>query len=204
MQRQDREVKMSSENRESSPTPSERTKQDAEDRKKEEEEQAQLPYKWHQTLTEADVTIPIPGNLKARDLIVELKKSHLKIQVKGQDPLIDGDTPHPILTDDSTWTLETTKAGKDISIHLQKAPGSNWWAHIVTNAPAIDTTKIQPENSKLSDLDGETRSMVEKMMYDQEMKRQGKPDSEEQKKQDLLKKFMGEHPEMDFSKAKMT
>lgn len=195
---------MSSENRAPSPTPSEREKQDAADRKREEEEQAKLPYKWTQTLTEADVTIPIAGNFKSRDLIVELKKTHLKVSIKGQEPFIDGDTPHPILTDDSTWTLETTKAGKDISIHLQKAPGSNWWAHIVTNAPKIDTAKITPENSKLSDLDGETRSMVEKMMYDQEMKRQGKPDSEEQKKQDILKKFMSEHPEMDFSSAKMT
>lgn len=75
--------------RETSPAPEERKKQDEADRKREEEEQATLPYKWTQTLSEAEVTVPIPGNLKSRDLIIELKKSHLKVQIKGQDPIID-------------------------------------------------------------------------------------------------------------------
>lgn len=75
--------------REPSPTPSERARKDAEDRKREQEEQAKLPYKWTQTLEEADVTVPIPGNLKARDLIVELKKTHIKVAIKGQEPIID-------------------------------------------------------------------------------------------------------------------
>ncbi|KIV77613.1 hypothetical protein PV11_09401 [Exophiala sideris] len=193
-----------SEARESSPTPSERTRKDAEDRKREEAEQSKLPYRWTQTLEEADVNVPIPGNLKARDLVVELKKTHIKVAIKGQEPIIDGDFPHPIQVDDSTWILSTTTDGtKEIAINLAKSAGSYWWPHIVTSAPKIDTTKIVPENSKLGDLDGETRGMVEKMMYDQEMKRQGKPTSDEQNKQDILKKFMAEHPEMDFSQAKM-
>ncbi|KAI9682089.1 MAG: hypothetical protein M1817_000143 [Caeruleum heppii] len=204
----------------SSPTPSERAQADKDLHEREAREQATLPYRWTQTIGELDLTIPVPANMRGRDLDVVIAKKKLRVGIKGQEPLIDGDLPHDIHPDESTWTLETVPtntsssttptctsphlhSGKEISLHLDKTNKMTWWPHVITSAPTIDTSKITPENSKLSDLDGETRGMVEKMMYDQRQKEQGKPTSDEEKKMDMLRKFQEQHPEMDFSKAKM-
>merc|ERR1712130_1093318 len=115
-------------------------------------------YSWTQTLQEIELRIPLGGAYKSKDLNVSIEKKHIKIGIKGKEPIIDGDLPKEV--------------------------------------------KLEPENSKLSDLDGETRGMVEKMMYDQRQKEMGKPTSDEQKKQDVMAQFMKAHPEMDFSKCK--
>ena len=72
-----------------SPTPEEREKKDKEARAKEAEEQAKLPYKWTQTIQDLDITISVPSNYKGKDIIVDMKKTSLKVGVKGQDPIID-------------------------------------------------------------------------------------------------------------------
>ncbi|KAL6859880.1 hypothetical protein ACO1O0_003904 [Amphichorda felina] len=182
------------------PTPADETAA----RAKEAEEQAALPYKWSQQIHELDITFTVPGNMKSRDLAIEIKKRKLVAGLKGHPPIINGETPHDVNVEDSTWTLSSNSDGtKTVEIHLDKANKMEWWAHVITDAPKIDVTKIQPESSKLSDLDGETRGMVEKMMYDQRQKEQGLPSSDEQKKMNILKKFQAEHPEMDFSNAKI-
>lgn len=206
---------------EQSPTPAElaeRERTEKERKAAEAAEQAQLPYTWTQTIRDVDVSVPVSGNYKGRDMDVVLTKTRIKVGVKGQEAILEvlpyrnqdgrttfklltkwkGEFPHPIHVDESSWTLETTAQppGKEVSIHLDKINKMEWWPHVVTTAPKIDVSKITPENSKLSDLDGETRAMVEKMMYDQRQKEMGGLTSDEERKRDLLKNFQAQHPGM--------
>lgn len=71
------------------PTPEE----EAAARAKEAAEQATLPYKWTQTIGDLDITTEVPGNLKGRDLNVEIKKKKLVAGVKGKEPIIDVRSP---------------------------------------------------------------------------------------------------------------
>ncbi|CAG8534430.1 365_t:CDS:2 [Paraglomus occultum] len=182
-------------------TQEERDKHDREQREKEEAEQAALPYKWKQTLQDVDVTVPVPNGTRGKDVDVIIKKNHLTVGLKGKEPIIKGELSKDVRTEECTWTIEDRK---EIAIHLEKVNKMEWWKNVITTDPAIDTTRIQPENSSLSDLDGETRAMVEKMMFDQRQKAMGKQTSDELQKQAILEKFKAAHPEMDFSNARIS
>jgi hypothetical protein len=162
---------------------------------------ADLPkYSWTQTLEEVELRIRLALPCRAKDLTVEIAKKKIKVQVKGEaEPIVEGELEAEVKVEDCMWNLEDKRS---LLINLDKVNRMSWWSRLVTSDLEINTKKVQPENSKLSDLDGETRSMVEKMMFDQRQKEMGLPSSDEQKKVDMMEKFKKAHPEMDFSQCK--
>eukprot|EP00956_Cyclotella_meneghiniana_P006994 scaffold9402_cov77-Cyclotella_meneghiniana.AAC.9 len=156
-------------------------------------------YVWTQTLSELSVSLPLLENTRAKDLNVVISKNHLKIAYKKGDTLVNDALSKSIIVDDSFWTIEDST----LVLTLQKLNQMEWWPSPCAGDPQINLQKINPESSNLSDLDGETRQTVEKMMYDQRQKALGKPTSEEEKKMEILERFKKSHPEMDFSNAKI-
>lgn len=198
-------------------TEQERTQYDASLKKKQEEEQSRLPYKWKQTLDSVEINLFLPKETRGKDLNISILRSKIKVAFKNKPSeinglLFNGPTSSiennivvddqlfaDIHVDDSTWMID----GTDLMIHLEKVNSQQWWPHVVKSDPLIDTSAIQPENSRLDQLDAGTRGMVEKMMFDQRQKSMGKPTSDEIKKEEAIKKFKELHPEMDFSGAEI-
>lgn len=121
-----------------------------------------------------------PAGTQAKQISVDFRKKHLKVGFKGQPPIVDGELFAEIKPDDCFWTVEDKSV---VVVSVTKHNQMEWWSYVIKGDPEINTRKVEPENSKLSDLDGETRQTVEKMMYDQRQKAMGLPTSEEQQKQ---------------------
>jgi hypothetical protein len=160
-------------------------------------------YSFTQTLADVELRVPLPvSNVKGKMLDVVITARRISVAMKGSaTKLVDGELFAAIKTEDTVWTVED---GNTLAVSLKKQNGMEWWKSFTTADPVIDLQKVMPENSKLDDLDAETRQTVEKLMFDQRQKAMGKPTSDEMKKQDILAKFMAAHPEMDFSQAKIS
>ena len=159
-------------------------------------------YVWTQTLAEVSISVPLPDNTRGKDLNVIIARSSLKVGMKKDKDewIINAPLTKTVIVDDSFWTVED---GNRLVINLQKSNQMEWWDSVCEGHKKIDVKKITPENSSLSDLDGETRKTVEKMMFDQRQKAMGLPTSDEQTKLDAIKNFQKAHPELDFSNAKI-
>jgi len=153
-------------------------------------------YTWTQTLQEVEVLVNLNYKvpLRARDLIVQITKTHCKLQIKGQEPLVDADFHKPIRVSEMSWQMEGN--GTQVAISVHKQNDMEWWPCVFQGDPEIDTQKIEPESSNLNDLDPETRATVEKMMFDQRQKQMGQPSSEELQQQRMMEKLMRENPDM--------
>jgi hypothetical protein len=106
----------------------------------------------------------LPKDVNKKLVKVNIGLDSLKVVVNGET-IIDGKLKDKINAGDSLWTIEDGQIqdykGKYININIEKWKNqTSWWSTPIQGDKEINTQKINPEPSKLSDLDGETRSTV--------------------------------------------
>ena len=58
------------------------------------------------------VNIKIPEGTTSKQLTVDIQKTHLKVGIKGQPLMIDGDFHKQVKKGDSIWCIETLGSGE--------------------------------------------------------------------------------------------
>eukprot|EP00917_Polyrhabdina_sp_WS-2016_P002318 GHVP01005013.1.p1 GENE.GHVP01005013.1~~GHVP01005013.1.p1 ORF type:complete len:138 (+),score=35.97 GHVP01005013.1:922-1335(+) len=122
-------------------------------------------YTWSQSIGEIEICAEISKKDK-KSLIVDLKRNWIRVSI-GSSVLLEGKLFKDIVVDDCNWYIEEDT---HLFITLEKSNKKEWWSCLIEGGKKIDTTKLVPEESSISDFKGPERSMIEKMMYEQRMK----------------------------------
>jgi len=144
-------------------------------------------YSWSQTITDVDVRIKVPSHIrKGKQVNVNISRKHLKAVILDgdeTDTCIDEDLSWEVHKDDCFWSLVP---GEHIHINLDKVQ-ERWWESLLANEEKINVRKIDASRP-ITDLDDEAQAKIEEMMYNEQQKRLGLPQSHEQNVNQILKK----------------
>lgn len=164
-------------------------------------------YNWAQSPDDVTIDVIVDEKATSKSLDVDLSDDHRVTVILSGVEIINAELSHPVDTRAFSWTLEDSdkKDGtKHVSLYFNKSQKMSWWDSAFKGHSKINLDKIVAPEGKLDALDHETRRMVEKMMFDQRQKAQGKPTAEQIERMAAFEKFKKMHPEMDFSEADIT
>ncbi|VDI63046.1 Hypothetical predicted protein [Mytilus galloprovincialis] len=143
-------------------------------------------YSWSQSITDLDICLKIPNYIKkGKDIKVCIEKKHIKVSHKDESgqmvELMNGELCWEINKEESIWNLVPAE---HILINLDKKQ-ERWWEAILTTEPKINVQKIDASRP-MTDLDDESQTKIEEMMFNERQKKLGLPQSHEKKVHDVL------------------
>lgn len=109
-------------------------------------------YDWQQSKTEVEVWFPVPDNLRAKDIAVDVRGTHLAVTFAGET-YMEGTLYDSVIPDECNWQLDFE--GKDASggeisrvwlTLMKKTPSARnqFWQSLVLGDAKVDTSPLGP------------------------------------------------------------
>lgn len=106
----------------------------------------QTVYEWEQTLEEVRIYLEVPPGVRASNLAIVIRPSHLTIGIKGNPPYLDHDLGGMIIDEESTWTLD----GQQLEITLQKMRKAETWPAAFKGHSQLNPVEAEEVKKKLT------------------------------------------------------
>ncbi|GIY29052.1 nudC domain-containing protein 3 [Caerostris extrusa] len=143
-------------------------------------------YSWAQTIRDTDIHIKVPSNITSgKQVRVNTQQTRVQVEIIKENKwciLKEGNLSWKVNVEESTWTLVP---GEEIHICLQKMQ-ERWWDSFFVGEPKINLKAIDP-SIPYEDLDPESQAKIEELMYNEHLKRLGKPTIQQSKFHNILK-----------------
>lgn len=144
-------------------------------------------YSWSQSITDVDIHVKVPPNIqRGADVVVEIARKRVRVAYRDADgklvDVVNGELTWDVHKEESMWSLVP---GEHIHINLEKVQ-ERWWEAVLVDEPKINVRKIDPSRP-ITDLDDEAQAKIEELMYNEQQKRLGLPQSHEKKVHDILR-----------------
>lgn len=125
-------------------------------------------YIWQQTAYDITLIFPLQKHSR-KDVNLILSPQKMSLYIKN-NLQYEGSFSFSVKCESSTWYIENDS----IIVELDKFKKHEWWKSAFIGDDEIDTSKVTPASETFSDLDSSTKSTIDKMLFDQQMKERNK------------------------------
>nr|QFR37586.1 domain-containing protein 3 [Odontopera bidentata] len=140
-------------------------------------------YWWSQTITELDVTVKLPSDIKSsKELKVIINSGDICVARHNGHIIIQDSLPFKVKTMDSFWSI----SGGKLLIQMEKVQ-ERWWNRLLNEEEPIDLSKIDCSRP-LNELPEDHYDKVRELQWNQDRKMKGLPTSDELRNIEILKK----------------
>ncbi|XP_067672428.1 nudC domain-containing protein 3-like isoform X2 [Haliotis asinina] len=145
-------------------------------------------YVWSQSISDVDIRIFVPPYIKkGKQVEVTVEKRHLRVCYRDDkgvsQTVVDGSMTWDVNKEECMWSLVPAE---HIHVSLEKRE-ERWWESALEDEPKINVRNIDCSRP-MTDLDDEAQAKIGEMMFNEQQKRLGLPQSHEQKQHEMLRK----------------